>query len=216
MKLKYYLLSMVLVLLVSVCTANANNIYFTEIDFENERPSETMLLLKKFKPIQQTTDYTCGPVCANMVVGYYEGQPRHSELETAALMGINAYTGTMPRKMEKYFKKLGYKVQSVSKKYDLKSYEDFADMVTENIAQGTPIIIESAEWGNHWRVIIGTDRLDDSNPNDDVLVLADPMDVSDGKQDGYTVENARRFFFSWFSVGAPVRVRQGLLVSRTE
>ena len=216
MKLKYYLLSIALVLFISVCPANANNIYFNEIDFEKETPSETMLLLKKFKPLQQTTDYTCGPVCANMVVGYYEGQPRHSELETAELMGINAYTGAMPRKIEKYFNKLGYQVQPVSKKYALKSYEDFASMVTENIAQGTPIIVESADWGNHWRVIIGIDKLDTDNPNDDVLILADPMDVADGKQDGYTVENARRFFFSWFSVGTPLRVRQGLLVSRVE
>lgn len=216
MKLKYYLLSIALVFFVSVCPANANNIYFNEIDFEKETPSETMLLLKKFKPIQQTTDYTCGPVCANMVVGYYEGQPRHSELETAELMGINAYTGTMPRKMEKYFDKLGYKVESVSKKYALKSYDNFVSMVEENIAKGTPIIVETADWGNHWRVIIGIDRMDANNPNNDVLVLADPMDVADGKQDGYAVENGRKFFFSWFSVGTPLRVRQGLLVSRAE
>lgn len=214
MKLKYYLLAIALVLFVNVCPANANNIYFTELNFDNERPSETILLLNKFKPLQQTTDYTCGPVCANMVVGYYEGKPRHSELETAELMGINAYTGTMPRKLEKYFNRLDYQVQYVSKKYALKSYEDFAAMVEENIAKGTPIIVESADWGNHWRVIIGIDRLSASTPNDDVLIFADPMDVADGKQDGYAVENARKFFFSWFSVGTPMRVRQGLLVSR--
>lgn len=212
MKLIPYLLSVVMLCFGSVCHADSDNVYFPKFDFKKELPTETILLLKDFKTIQQTTDYTCGPVCANMVISYYERQPRHSELETAELMGINAYTGTMPAKMEKYFKKLGYQVESISKKYELKSYEDFANMVTDNIQLGTPVIVESAVWGNHWRVIIGIDKLNDCTPNDDVLIMADPMDVADGMQDGYTIINARKFFFTWFSVGTPMRVRQGILV----
>lgn len=211
MKLIPYLLSAILYF-GSICYANSDNVYFSQIDFEKELPTETILMLKDFKPIQQTTDYTCGPVCADMVVRYYEGQSRHSELETVDIMGINAYTGTMPAKMEKYFKKLGYQVESISKKYDLKSYDDFATMVTDNIQQGTPIIVESAVWGNHWRIIIGMDRLTDNTPYDDVLIMADPMDIADGKQDGFTVINSRKFFYTWFSVGTPMRVRQGLIV----
>lgn len=211
MKFIPYLLSAILCF-GNVCHADSGNVYFPNIDFENNQPTDTLLLLKDFRPIQQTTEYTCGPVCADMVVKYYEGQPRHSEQETANIMGINACTGTMPAKMEKYFKKLGYQAEAIGKRYKLKSYDDFTAMVTENIQQGTAIIVESAVWGNHWRVIIGIDRLDDSTPNDDVLIMADPMDVADGKQDAYTVINARKFFFTWFSVGTPMRVRQGILV----
>jgi hypothetical protein len=168
MKFIPYLLS-ALLCFGNVCHADSGNVYFPNIDFENNQPTDTLLLLKDFRPIQQTTEYTCGPVCADMVVRYYEGQPRHSEQETANIMGINAYTGTMPAKMEKYFKKLGYQAEAIGKRYELKSY-------------------------------------------DDVLIMADPMDVADGKQDGYTVINARKFFFTWFSVGTPMRVRQGILV----
>lgn len=203
-----------ILIFVNLSLAYANNVYFSEYDFKAESPTGTLLVLKDFIPQQQTTDYTCGPVCVNMLINYYECKPCHSELEVAELMGVNKYTGTIPAKIEKYFKALGYRVQFVSKAYPMKSYNDFLRMVKLNLQKKQPILVENALWGNHWRIIIGLDVLEASNENDDVLIFADPMDVADGKQDGYTVVNARQFFYSWFSLNTPLKLRQGLIVER--
>ena len=33
---------------------------------------------------------------------------------------------------------------------------------------------------------------------DDMLILSDPYDTCDHKQDGYTTQNAEKFFSMWF------------------
>ena len=36
------------------------------------------------------------------------------------------------------------------------------------------------------------------SPLDDMLILSDPYDTCDHKQDGYTTQNATKFFSMWF------------------
>ena len=54
------------------------------------------------------------------------------------------------------------------------------------------------EWGGHWRVIIGYDTMGTETTLDDTLILADPYDTCDHKQDGYVVQNGEKFFAMWF------------------
>ena len=61
-----------------------------------------------------------------------------------------------------------------------------------------PIMVENVEWGGHWRVIIGYDTMGTNNTLDDVLILVDPYDTCDHKQDGYVVNNGEKFFSMWF------------------
>ena len=49
----------------------------------------------------------------------------------------------------------------------------------------------------HWQVIIGIDTCGTDTPYDDVLIFADPYDVTDHRQDGYYTYPLGRFFGMW-------------------
>ena len=53
------------------------------------------------------------------------------------------------------------------------------------------------DWGGHWQVIIGIDTCETDDPYDDVLIMADPYDVTDHNKDGYFVVPLGRFFYMW-------------------
>ena len=76
--------------------------------------------------------------------------------------------------------------------------EEFQKFVCENLSAGVPIMVENVEWGGQWRVIIGYDTMGTKNSLDDVLILVDPYDTCDHKQDGYVVNNGEKFFSMWF------------------
>jgi hypothetical protein len=55
------------------------------------------------------------------------------------------------------------------------------------LKQGAPVIIGTNEWGGHWQIVIGYDTKSTETTADDVLVLADPYDRTDHREDGYIV-----------------------------
>ena len=65
------------------------------------------------------------------------------------------------------------------------------ESITENLSSNRPIMVENIDWSGHWRVIIGYDSCGDEG---DVLILADPYDVTDHCQDGYVIESFDKFF----------------------
>ena len=172
--------------------------YFPQLDFYNMKSEGNRIILSKFKTKQQVTGYTCGPAAASMVVEYFNGKPLHTELEMAKLMGTNNKTGTSTKQMAQYFKDIKWQVKSSADTKAPQDYDAFISFVKENLENKTPIIVENVDWGGHWRVIIGYDSMDSKNKGDDVLILADPYDTSDHKQDGYNVESAERFYYMWF------------------
>ena len=60
-----------------------------------------------------------------------------------------------------------------------------------------PVMVDWTDWGGHWQVIIGIDTCDTDDPYDDVLIMADPYDVTDHNKDGYFVVPFGRFFYMW-------------------
>lgn len=174
------------------------SIYFAQPDIYNMQPNDHLLLLPKFPTQQQTTGYTCGPAAANMVVTYFSGQPLHTEMQVAEIMGTNRYKGTDTKGMCQYFKKIGWQVKSSADAGTPKSYKAFLQFISENLRHNTPIIVENVEWGGHWRVIIGYDTMGTENTGDDVLIMADPYDLADHLQDGYNIVPAEKFFYMWF------------------
>ena len=77
----------------------------------------------------------------------------------------------------------------------IETYDEFKNFILKNLYEDTPIIVENVEWDGHWRVIIGYDTLGTENNLDDVLIMAEPYDVSDHDQDGYAINNGYRFFY---------------------
>lgn len=201
----------IILTILSATTYAKGSAYFISHDYYNAAPTDTAIIIPHFKTYQQTTDYSCAAVCVQMLEGHYK-QPVHTEQELIQLMHINPYIGVTPDKLARYFSKADWQVEKATRANDMLKYSDFISFVEQHITNNEPILVESYIWGGHWQIIIGLDKLDDGD-NDDVLILADPMDVADHSCDGYTTINARQFFYSWFdgNLGPEKRIRQWLV-----
>jgi hypothetical protein len=186
--------------------------YFPKLDFFDLQSNEKGLsVISGFKTYQQTTETTCGPSCALMVLTHY-GDVSFDERGLAKSMGTldemadDGQIGTSTAKMVKFFKDLGWQVQSSLASADetgdsFASPAEMRDFFVKNIRAGAPVMVENMYYGGHWRVVIGYDTMNTPQTADDVLLFADPYDVNDQQQNGYMVENAESFFFTWLDVG---------------
>ena len=177
-----------------------NSIYFdTMTDYYELASSRNRVILTHYPTYQQTTETTCGPAAA-LTVLYWFGVKDYTEKSLALEMKTNAdhTLGTSPENMLAFFKKIGWNTESSLTHEKFATYEAFMDFVIANLKSGTPIIVENVYWGGHWRVIIGYDTMGTKSTLDDVLIMADPYDTCDHKQDGYAVDNGENFYSMWF------------------
>lgn len=58
-------------------------------------------------------------------------------------------------------------------------------------------MVDWVDWAGHWQVIIGIDTCGSDTPYDDVLIFADPYDITDHYQDGYYIFPLSRFYGMW-------------------
>ena len=175
-----------------------DSIYFAMPDFYSMVSEKGLVLLPHYPTYQQTTEYTCGPAAA-LTVLYYYGNRSYDEMSLAKAMKTQGYPiGTNPENMVKFFKSLGWKVESSLDSKPFPDYNAFKDFAIMHLRQGTPILVENVEWGGHWRVIIGYDTMETESTLDDVLVMEDPYDTCDHLMNGYVVQNGEKFFSMWF------------------
>ncbi|MEN1760526.1 stalk domain-containing protein [Anoxynatronum sibiricum] len=73
----------------------------------------------------------------------------------------------------------------------------FVRWLTGHLEAGRPIMVEWVDWDGHWQVIIGYDNNGTPEIGDDILIFADPYDVSDHWQDGYYYYPLERWFYMW-------------------
>jgi len=155
------------------------------------------IILPHYPTFQQTTEYSCGPAAARTVLDFF-GNNDFDETTLIKLMKTKPKIGTSLGNMVKFFKSIGWNVQSSldTPPMDQAAFQKF---VMKNLSQGKPILVENVEFGGHWRVIIGCDGMNTaSDLYDDVLIFADPYDTSDHKMDGYSIGSLDRFFWMWF------------------
>ena len=175
---------------------HANSIYYPHIDFDALTSNADRIILTDYPTYQQTTGYSCGSAAA-LTVLYYYGNRDFDEATLITRMDSKPHIGTSLSAMVKFFREIGWDVQS---SLDTPPLDDdaFQKFVVDSLTAGKPIIVENIEFGGHWRVIIGIDTLGTENTYDDVLIFADPFDTSDHNQDGYGVGSLDRFFAMWF------------------
>ena len=58
-------------------------------------------------------------------------------------------------------------------------------------------MVDWEDWRGHWQVAIGIDTCNTDDPYDDVLIMADPYDITDHYQDGYYIVPFGSFFDMW-------------------
>ena len=171
--------------------------YYVANDYFQMESDATLHILSHFKTYQQTTEYTCGAACALMVLNWF-GQKLYHEKAVAGLLETHNTKGSSVESIADLFDLIGWNVEyhaSTDRKFQ--SAEAAGQAIIDYIDRGIPIMVDWVDWGGHWQVLIGIDTCGTATPYDDVLIFADPYDVTDHKQDGYYTYPLGRFFGMW-------------------
>ncbi len=178
---------------------HVDSTYFTDLDiYQLESINGRRVVLPHYPSYQQTTEYTCGPAAALTVLHWY-GNKDYDELRLAKEMKTKPYPyGTNVKNMVAFFEKIGWSVESSLRADKINRDSDFMAFLWYHLEKGRPVLVENVEWGGHWRVIVGYDTMGTESLLDDMLIFADPYDTCDHRQDGYTTQNASKFFSMWF------------------
>lgn len=159
------------------------------------------------KSYQQTTEYTCGPAVLLAISLYYQKPGIKANRETEMQIALEAGTrkpdvfkeqgkpGTQPHEMKKWLETHGFDVKL---EYENRDDGSALQKLKENTIKQIPTIIEWADLTGHWAIVVGYDTRNNSDPWDDVIILADSYDRYDDYQDGYSFINANRFYWLWF------------------
>lgn len=178
--------------------------YWKPLDVYNMVPTPSLSIIPKFATYQQSMDYSCGAASALLVLTYY-GVTDYDEVELCKMGNVTYENGVDVKGVAKIFKDLGWDVQTnldgnitLDPDADRKAPNNFITWVRTTLDSGTPIMVDWLDWAGHWQVIIGYDTMGtEDNFGDDVIIVADPADISDHYQDGYFTIPAERFFYMW-------------------
>lgn len=171
--------------------------YYVANDYFNMKSDATLHILYQFQTYQQTTEYTCGAASALMVLNWF-GQKQYHEKAIAALLESHATKGSSVENIADLFDLLGWNVDChKSTDCRFQTVEEAEQAIIGYIDRGIPIMVDWVDWAGHWQVLMGIDTCGTDTPYDDVLIFADPYDVTDHKQDGYYTYPLGRFFGMW-------------------
>ena len=185
--------------------------YYQHLDFYRMKSTQTRTMLTGYETLQQSSEWSCGPAAALTVLNWYGKAANHTESELASFRhplpdlkvpGFpDGYPGTTLNQMEDIFRHVeGFTFE------DTNTYKKDGKTMTPEIIQkelkyGHPTLICWIDWGGHWQSVIGYDTMGTDSVLDDVLIVADPYDVTDHNQDGYGIFPACRFFSMWNMYG---------------
>ena len=189
--------------------------YYNFYDYYNgEGPTNTLKILKHYKTIQQSTEWTCGCTSALMAMEWFDmnnGETPKTDISLSYSRQDKEAGATYLKGMKQLFNKKDWYVFSIDDltdpageesyigKYCLQGGTDpeWPGLIPYLIDNGIPMIIGSDDWGGHWQTIIGYDDMGTSGTQDDVLILADSYDTTDHEQDGYTIRSFERLVYGW-------------------
>ncbi len=198
--------------------------YYYQPDFFTLKSGGSLTMLSGYRTQQQATGWSCGVTAALTVIDWYglrNGTVNGVEymlndLDLGTLRGAGRERGkaTQFKELENVFSGLesiyGQQWNVVSTRdVDFSTwpgtvnvgYEDkemnLFEMIPYYLEKGIPVLVGWQDWGGHYQVIIGYDTMGTEGTADDILVLADPYDTTDHKQDGYIIQPYERFIYDW-------------------
>ena len=132
-----------------------------------------------------------------MVLNWF-GQKQYHEKAVAGLLETHCTKGSAVENIADLFDLVGWNVDfHASTDRRFQTIEAAEQAIIDYIDRDIPIMIDWVDWAGHWQVLIGIDTCGTDTPYDDVLIFADPYDVTDHKQDGYYTYPLGRFFGMW-------------------
>ncbi len=176
---------------------HGDSAYYVVRDYYNLKSEGSLHLLSGFETYQQTAEYSCGCASALMVLNRF-GNREYNELTLCELLGTDMEKGTSVEGMAAFFASLGWNTDfHASTAYRFGSIAESEAYLLAKIDAGVPVMVDWEDWAGHWQVVIGLDTCGTDDPYDDVLIVADPYDVTDHYQDGYYTVPFGRFFDMW-------------------
>lgn len=196
-----------------------NSPYYNFYDFYNgDSPTKTLDILKNYKTIQQSTEWTCGCTSSVMAAEWFDKNKGNETDISFSRARQNGEAGpTYLSGMTEIFKKLNGTYdqdwtwftrndmtdpdgeESYLGDYCLQAGPEDKGLIPYLIKNDIPVMIGWDEWGGHWQTIVGYDDMGTTPTQDDVLILADSYDTTDHDQDGYVIESFERLVFGWNS-----------------
>lgn len=171
--------------------------YYVFNDYYNMTSDETLHILSHFETYQQTSEYTCGAACSLMVLNWFSAKKYHENV-IAQLIEAHPTKGSTVENIADFFDLIGWTAEyNAQTEKRFQTLEEFQAFVIDHIDRGIPILVDWVDWAGHWQVIIGIDTCGTETPYDDVLIVADPYDITDHFQDGYYTVPLGRFFGMW-------------------
>lgn len=175
--------------------------YWPFIDYYRATSSKTLTMLTGYRTSLQVTGGTCGMASALSALDWFGLRGDLNEKDMIALRQPNTRWGgfTSLAQLVSVFKNL--EKSGVTGRWKLQSSFDDQEKlfdpawVKATLAGGSPIMVGWNSWGAHWQVIIGYDDLGTEGTNDDVLIMMDPYDSTDHRNDGYTLQSYERLAY---------------------
>jgi len=214
--------------------------YWPLHDYYKAPSSKTLTMLTGFRTTQQATGWACGPTSALMVLDWFGLRGDLNEEDLAALRKNSSQGGsTNLQQMINIFTSLNtihdagqgewgrWKIISsydmvtkynivrpAGQKYTLTGAREVMNgaLIKELLADGIPVMIGWNSFGGHWQVIVGYDDMGSTDMKDHVLILADPYDTTDHRNDGYNIQSLQRFVYDW-SAGFDPDFRHGIFIA---
>ncbi len=190
-----------------------NSQYFTVNDFYNMKSTNEdypLTLFPNFKPYQQTMANSSAFACLVMALNKAGKDVTENYNELALVEKYEAFKGVSVKDSDidaKSLKEFVVSIDglvseptfyaSIEKGDEALVSSEFAD----SLSKGHLIMVRyrsAADYG--WKLIIGLDQMGTEDYLDDTLIFANPFDVSDHYQDGYSTARLSNFVVWWTDI----------------
>ncbi|HVI40375.1 MAG TPA: papain-like cysteine protease family protein, partial [Anaerovoracaceae bacterium] len=176
------------------------NYYWPQHDYYNAKSNTTLTMLTNYKTALQATGSNCGPTSALTVLEWFNEREDLNEEDLVALREKSTWGGsTVLEQMQNIFENLAD--LGITDEWEFQSsYTNPGQLfdhewIEETLASGSPIMVGWNSFGGHWQVIIGYDNMGTHGTADDVLILMDPYDTTDHRNDGYNIQSYERLAY---------------------
>lgn len=187
---------------------DSDDTYYMRPDYYNLNSTQTRTMTPNFATYQQTMANSGGIACALMVMAYSgEDVTRYNErVLLDAYEALNQTTvygnGTTAEGLVELFTQYGYAARTgeynETSSVQEENFHNFTVWAKAHLDAGRLIMVRYEDGAkSDWKIIIGIDDMGTEINRDNVIVFADPYDVQDHCQDGYTIEGVGRFYRWW-------------------
>lgn len=171
--------------------------YFSHLDWYNMLSSDTLAMLPHYRTYQQPDSCSAGCSAVLAALDWYGCRGDLNNYDIAMLRDMPEPEMETPAVyMPNIFKNL--QKLGITGEWEMMTSMEEPDKlydgawIKEQLKQGHPIMVEYNAFGWHWQTIIGYEDMGTELPLDDVCIVMDSYDSTDGDNDGYYLESYLR------------------------